>query len=177
MENEKMNNSAEEIVEETTETAEETQDKKEKKSKKAEKEIEALQNQLSESNDKYLRLAAEYDNFRKRSAKEKSDAYSEAYTDAVKAILPLADSLDKAMEFNPEDEGIKALTKQFSDILAKIGVTVIESDGKEFDPNLHNAIMHEENEELGENIISQTFQKGYMLNEKVIRHSMVKVAN
>lgn len=180
MENEKMNNSAEETVEETTETAEENQDKeekKEKKSKKAEKEIEALQNQLSESNDKYLRLAAEYDNFRKRSAKEKSDAYTEAYMDAVKAILPLADSLDKAMEFNPEDEGIKALTKQFADILAKIGVSVIESDGKEFDPNLHNAIMHEDNEELGENIISQTFQKGYMLNEKVIRHSMVKVAN
>ncbi len=178
MENENLNNEAEETVNET-ETAEEVPEtkKEEKKCKKAEKEIESLKASLAESNDKYLRLAAEYDNFRKRSAKEKSDAYSDAYADAVKAILPLADSLDSALSFNPDDEGIKALTKQFTDILSKIGVTVMETDGKEFDPNLHNAIMHEDNEELGENIISQTFQKGYIMGEKVIRHAMVKVAN
>ena len=89
----------------------------------------------------------------------------------------MADSLDKALEFSPDDDGIKALSKLFTDILAKIGVTPIESDGKEFDPNLHNAIMHEDDESMGENLVSQTFQKGYMLNEKVIRHAMVKVVN
>ncbi len=168
MENEKMN--------EEINTAEETAEEP-KASKKEVKETEALQAALAEANDKYLRLAAEYDNFRKRSAKEKSDAYNDAYSDAIKALLPLADSLDKALEFSPEDEGIKALCKLLSDTFAKIGVTAIESDGKEFDPNLHNAIMHEEDENLGESIIVQTFQKGYMLGEKVIRHSMVKVVN
>ena len=174
MENEKMNNPAEE---ETTETAEEIKEEPKKSSKKENKEIEALNTALAEANEKYLRLAAEYDNFRKRSAKEKSDAYNDAYSDAVKAMLPLADSLDKALEFSPDDDGIKALCKLLTDTFAKIGVTAIESDGKEFDPNLHNAIMHEESEDAGENIITQTFQKGYMLGEKVIRHSMVKVAN
>ncbi len=179
MENEKMNNETEETVEEVKETEKEEKKakKEEKTSKKAEKEIESLKSQLAESNDKYLRLAAEYDNYRKRTAKEKSDAYSEAYADAVKAILPLADSLDKALEFSPDDDGIKALSKQLADSLSIIGVVALESDGKEFDPNFHNAIMHEENEELGENVVSQTFQKGYMLGEKVIRPAMVKVAN
>ena len=175
MENEKMNNTAQE---EATEAAEETNEtKKEKISKKAEKEIEALTNSLAEANEKYLRLAAEYDNFRKRSAKEKSDAYSDAYSDAIKAILPLADSLDQALNFNPDDDGIKALSKLFIDTLSKMGVSPIESDGKEFDPNFHNAIMHEEDESMGENLVSQTFQKGYTLGEKVIRHAMVKVVN
>ncbi len=142
-----------------------------------ENEADALKAQLAEANDKYLRLAAEYDNFRKRSAKEKSDAYADAYSDAIKALLPLADALDKANEFNPEDEGIKALSKLLTDTFSKIGVTPIESDGKEFDPNLHNAIMHEEDESMGENLVAQTFQKGYLLGEKVIRHAMVKVVN
>ncbi len=162
-------------TEETAETTEEV--KEEKYSKKAEKEIEALNKKISEYDDRYLRLAAEYDNYRKRSTKEKSDAYADAYCDAVKAILPLADSLDKAMEFSPDDDGIKALHKQFDDIMSKIGVSAIESDGKEFDPNLHNAIMHEDDETLGENIVVQTFQKGYTFGEKVIRHAMVKVVN
>jgi len=186
MENEKMNNTeaenaaAESEAEETTapeeqEAKEEAKDKK--ISKKAEKEIESLKAKLAEGEDRFLRLAAEYDNYRKRTTKEKSDAYAEAYSDAVKAILPLADSLDKALEFTPDDDGIKALSKLLTDIFAKMGVSVIESNGKEFDPNLHNAIMHEENEEFGENTISQTFQTGYMLGEKVIRHAMVKVAN
>ncbi|MBO4452437.1 MAG: nucleotide exchange factor GrpE [Clostridia bacterium] len=149
----------------------------EKHGKKAEKEIESLKKELAELNDRYLRLAAEYDNFRKRSAKEKADAYTEAYSDAVKAFLPLADSLDKALEFSPGDEGIKALCKQFSDSCAKIGVTPIESDGQPFDPELHNAIMHEDDPEKGENTVAQTFCKGYTLNGKVIRHAMVKVVN
>lgn len=163
-----MNKPAEEAVDEIPAQEQEAEN---------ENETDSLKAQLAEANDKYLRLAAEYDNFRKRSAKEKSDAYADAYSDAVKALLPLADALDKANEFNPEDEGIKALSKLLTDTLAKIGVTPIESDGKEFDPNLHNAIMHEEDGSMGENLVAQTFQKGYLLGEKVIRHAMVKVVN
>ena len=180
MQNEKINEEAveTEATVEAAEVKEETKkEKKCKKSDKAEKEIAELKAKISEADDKFLRLAAEYDNYRKRTAKEKSDAYSDAYCDAVKAILPLADSLDKALEFTPDDEGIKALSKLFSDILSKIGVSEIESDGKEFNPNLHNAIMHEDDETMGENLVSQTFQKGYTLGEKVIRHAMVKVVN
>ena len=178
MEEKKKNEAEAEEIKAEAEVKEEKESKKEdKKSVKAEKEIKALKDELAEANDKYLRLAAEYDNYRKRTLKEKSDAYNDAYIDAVKAILPLADSLDKAMQFTPDDEGIKAITKQLKDIFTKIGVSEIESDGKEFDPNLHNAIMHEENEELGENVVTQTFEKGYKLGEKIIRHAMVKVAN
>ena len=178
MENEKMNNN-EEIKEETSapEEKEAKQEKGEKVSKKAQKELEALKAKAAETEDKYLRLAAEYDNFRKRSSKEKSDAYSDAYSDAVKAFLPLADSLAQAKAFDPEDKGIQALDKLLSDTLLKLNVTEIESDGAQFDPNFHNAIMHEETEEVGENVITQTFQKGYKLGEKVIRSAMVKVAN
>lgn len=184
MQNDKINEEAlgaEETVAEAAEVKEEP--KKDKKCKKndkldkAEKEIAELKAKLAEADDRFLRLAAEYDNYRKRTAKEKSEAYSDAYCDAVKAILPLADSLDKALEFTPDDEGIKALSKLFTDVLSKIGVAAIESDGKEFDPNLHNAIMHEDDESMGENLVSQTFQKGYTLGEKVIRHAMVKVVN
>ena len=180
MQNEIINEEAveTEATAEAAEVKEETKkEKKCKKSDKAEKEINELKAKLAESDDKFLRLAAEYDNYRKRTAKEKSEAYTDAYCDAVKTILPLADSLDKALEFTPDDEGIKALSKLFSDILSKIGVSEIESDGKEFNPNLHNAIMHEDDETMGENLVSQTFQKGYTLGEKVIRHAMVKVVN
>ena len=153
------------------------EEKEEKKSKKQERELCELQRQLAEANEKYLRLAAEYDNFRKRSAKEKSEAYADAYSDAVTAFLPLADSLFTAAGLAPNDEGIAALNKLLSDILARINVSEIESDGKEFDPNLHNAIMHEEDPEKGENLVSQTLRKGYKLGDKVIRHAMVKVVN
>ena len=146
-------------------------------SKKELKEIEALKKKIAEQDDSFLRLAAEYDNYRKRTTKEKSEAYADAYCDAVKAMLPLADALDNALAFSPDDEGIKALSKLFTDIITKLGVSAIESDGHEFDPKLHNAIMHEEDESMGENIVSQTFQKGYTLGEKVIRHAMVKVVN
>lgn len=177
MNDEKINETEETACEAEEAAKEESKGKEEKVPKKAQKEIDELKNKLAEYDDRYLRLAAEYDNYRKRTIKEKSDAHADAYCDAVKAILPLADSLDKALEFSPEDEGIKALSKLFADILSKLGVTVIESDGKEFDPNLHNAIMHEDDEALGENLVVQTFQTGYMLGEKVIRHAMVKVVN
>ncbi len=182
MSKEKKNNINEEAEEINSEAEAETNNEAEAEepeviSKKAEKEIQALKDEIAATNDKFLRLAAEYDNFRKRSVKEKSDAYADAYSDAVKAILPLADSLDKGLEFSPDDEGLKALSKLLTDIFTKMGISEIESDGKEFDPNLHNAIMHEDDENFGENTISQTFQKGYKLGDKVIRHAMVKVVN
>jgi molecular chaperone GrpE len=161
---------------ETTET-----EKKEKKDKKffhkEQKELEAAKAQLAEKENQYLRLYAEYENFRKRSEKEKTDCYNTAYGDALTAFLPLIDSMAQALQFSPEDQGIKALAKQLSDILTKLNITEIESDGAQFDPNVHNAIMHEENPELGENVVTQTFQKGYKRGDKVLRCAMVKVAN
>lgn len=136
-----------------------------------------LQKQLDELNDKYLRLYAEYDNFRKRSAKEKADAYSDARIDVVKAFLPLLDNLERALEYEGDNEGFRIIVKQMNEIFEKLAVKPIESDGVCFDPNFHNAIMHEENPDMGENIVAQTFQKGYTMNEKVIRHAMVKVVN
>lgn len=136
-----------------------------------------LQKQLDELNDKYLRLYAEYDNFRKRSAKEKADAYSDARIDVVKAFLPLLDNLERALEYEGDNEGFRIIVKQMNEIFEKLAVKPIESDGAGFDPNFHNAIMHEENPDMGENIVAQTFQKGYTMNEKVIRHAMVKVVN
>ncbi len=136
-----------------------------------------LQKQLDEQNDKYLRLYAEYENFRKRSAKEKTDTYNDAFTDVVTSFLPLLDNLERALQYEPENQGFIMITKQLNDIFAKLGVEEIKSDGEEFDPNLHNAIAHEDDEEKGENIITQTFQKGYTLNGKVIRHAVVKVCN
>ena len=156
-------------------------EKKEKKDKKffhkEQKELEAAKAQLAEKENQYLRLYAEYENFRKRSEKEKTDCYNTAYGDALTAFLPLIDSMTQALQFSPEDQGIKALAKQLSDILVKLNITEIESDGAQFDPNVHNAIMHEENPELGENVVTQTFQKGYKRGDKVLRCAMVKVAN
>ena len=181
-------NKKEQTAEETTpaeETAapqtEETpaEEKKEKKKffHKEQKELDALKAQLAEKNDQYLRLYAEYENFRKRSEKEKTDCYNTAYGDALAAFLPLIDSMTQALQFSPDDQGIQALAKQLSDILAKLNITEIESDGAQFDPNVHNAIMHEENPELGENVVVQTFQKGYKRGDKILRCAMVKVAN
>ncbi len=161
----------------TPETEEKENKKEKKSSRKEQKELDALKEQLDRKNDQYLRLYAEYENFRKRSEKEKTDCYNSAYGDALAAFLPLIDSMVQAAQFAPEDEGIKALTKQLTDILTKLGITEIESDGAPFDPNFHNAIMHEENPELGENVVSQTFQKGYKRGDKVLRCAMVKVAN
>lgn len=184
MEENKKEQTAEETapVEETPAAQAEEAPAEEKKEKKKffhkeQKELEAVKAQLAEKNDQYLRLYAEYENFRKRSEKEKTDCYNTAYGDALSAFLPLIDSMSQALQFAPEDEGIKALSKQLSDILAKLGITEIESDGAQFDPNVHNAIMHEENPELGENVVSQTFQKGYKRGDKVLRCAMVKVAN
>ena len=168
---------AAEPAEEIREKGEEKGKKEKKLSHREQKELEALKAQLEEKNDQYLRLYAEYENFRKRSEKEKTECYTSAYADALTAFLPLLDSMAQAQQFAPEDEGIRALIKQQNDILAKLGITEIESDGAPFDPNFHNAIMHEENPDVGENVVVQTFQKGYKRGDRVLRPAMVKVAN
>ena len=167
--------------------AEETAAKKDGKEKKLkaklaslEKENEKLKNETEELNDKYLRVAAEYDNFRRRSQKEKEGIYSDALSDSVKELLPLFDNLERASSFTESDklaEGLEMILKTIPDVLAKLKVECYGQKGDSFDPNLHNAIMHEENEEYGENEIVEVFQKGYKVNEKIIRYAMVKVAN
>ena len=131
--------------------------------------------------DQFLRLAAEYDNYRKRTAKEKENLWTEAKADTVQAFLPVYDNLDRAMKQETADEaykkGVEMTMNQLKEVFAKLGVTEIEAEGKPFDPNLHNAVMHIEDENLGENTVAQVFQAGFMLGEKVIRFAMVQVAN
>ncbi len=133
--------------------------------------------------DKYLRVLAEYDNFKKRTQKEKDELYGLATADTIEKLLPVADNLDRAMatlsegESSEFTEGIKMVAKQFFEILEKMGVTEIEALGAQFDPNLHNAVMHIDDEEYAANIVVEQFMKGYQYKDRVIRHSMVKVAN
>ena len=157
--------------------------KDKKKLKKAEAEIEKLKSDLASEQEKYMRLYAEYDNFRRRSAKEREGIYSDAYCDAVTQILPIIDNLERATQYSKEDpdspmaKGIELTIKSCVEALNKMGVYEIEALGKPFDPNLHNAVMHVEDEALGENEVAEVFMKGYTKGDKVIRFSMVKVAN
>ena len=149
--------------------------KKEKKDKKDEK--------IEELTDRVTRQMAEFDNFRKRTEKEKSAMYEIGAKDIIEKILPVVDSFERGLATveNPEEDpfadGMNKVYKQFTTALDELGVTVIEAVGKEFDPNLHNAVMHVEDEEAGENIVVEEFMKGYMYKGSVVRHSMVKVAN
>ena len=173
------------INEETAEpeTEEKISGKEKKKLKKAEAEIEKLTAALSEEQEKYMRLYAEYDNFRKRSAKEREGVYADAYCDALVQILPILDTLERAAQFSTEDaesamaKGLELTLKSFVETMNKMGVYEIEALGKEFDPNFHNAVMHVDDESVGENIVVEVFMKGYKRGDKVLRHSMVKVAN
>ena len=167
----------------TAETEEKVSKGDKKKLKKAEAEIAELESKLADANDKYLRLCAEYDNFRKRTAKEREGIYTDAYCDALEQILPVLDNLDRAAQYGEADKespmakGLELTLKSFVDTLEKMGVKEIEALGAQFDPNLHNAVMHVEDESLGENVVAEVFMKGYAKGEKVLRHSMVKVAN
>ncbi len=153
-----------------------------KKAKKPEselkKELEEAQKALQENNDKYLRMMAEYDNFRKRSAKEKEGVYADAYSDCIANILPVLDNLDRASKSDNLEavkKGLEMTVKAFEDALKKMGIAEVET--KTFDPALHNAVMHVEDEAFGESEIVEVFQKGYAKGDKVIRYAMVKVAN
>ena len=153
-------------------------DKKEKKDSKKQPDCDEL---LKAERDKYLRLLAEYDNYRKRSTRERENIYSDALTDTVTKFLPVYDNLVRALEQSTADEayrkGVEMIMTQFNDILTKLGVTPIDALGQKCDPTLHNAVMHEEDAEKGENEIVQELQKGFKLGDKVIRFAMVKVAN
>ena len=136
---------------------------------------------LAEAADKYLRLAAEYDNYRKRTAKEKENAWTEAKAQTVAAFLPVYDNLERALKQETTDEaykkGVEMTMKGLQDALAQLGVEVIPALGETFDPNRHNAVMHADDPDAGENTIVEVFQQGFICGEKVIRFSMVKVAN
>ena len=137
---------------------------------------------FDELNDHYLRMAAEYDNFRKRSQREREQAYTDAVSRAVTALLPTYDNLERAIKAETADteykKGVEMTMTQLTESLKGLNVTVIEaSAGTTFDPNFHNAVMHVEDEALGENVIAEVFQQGFQIGDKVIRHAMVKVAN
>lgn len=172
---------------ETTESAENKEEKAKaakngdkKKIKKLETELEEATKRADEINEKYMRMLAEYDNFRKRSAKEKEGVYGDACADVLTAILPVLDNLERAEACKDAEglaKGLELTLKSFRETLEKMGVQEIDAVGKTFDPNLHNAVMHEDNEERGENEITDVLMKGYTKGDRVIRYAMVKVAN
>lgn len=143
--------------------------------------MEGLAKLVADVNDKYLRLAAEYDNYRKRTAKEKESIYGDAKADTIKPLLAVYDNLERGIaqydEADVHRQGLELILRQFSEALTKLGVTEIEAKGQPFDPEKHNAVMHVEDEEAGENTVVEVFQKGFMLGDKVLRFAMVKVAN
>ncbi len=176
-----------ETVDETVKSEEATSKKDKKKNKKLENEIAELkesvlarEKEIAELNDKYLRLYAEYDNFRRRSAKERESTYFDAKSDTLKNILPILDNMERATAFTEADkvlEGMNLILKSFNENFAKMDVKEIEALGKTFDPNVHYAVMHIEDESYGENEVVEVLQKGYICGDKVIRYAMVKVAN
>lgn len=144
-------------------------------------ESEELKKQLNDANDKLLRTLAEYDNFRKRSQKEKEALYTDIKAETISKLLPVADNLERAAlaeaDFESYKKGVQMTLSQLIDILSSLGVTPFGEKGETFDPNIHNGVMHEENEELPENTVSDVFMKGYKMGDKIIRHATVKVAN
>lgn len=184
-----------EEVKETAETeeAEATEETAEVETNEAEAEgseevsetaVDEADGKLKEAVEKYQRLFAEFDNFRKRTDKEKAARYDMGAKDVVEKILPVLDNFELALKNVPDDkeasafaEGMEMIHKQFVKVLEDLGVTPIEAVGKEFDPNFHNAVMHVDDEEAGDNIVVEEFQKGYMYKDHVVRYSMVKVAN
>ena len=183
----------EEVVEETSEentqeASEETADAQQENAETAAEEKEPelteeekLRKELDESKDKYLRLMAEYDNFRKRSAKERLDLSATIKGNTIGEILPVFDNFERALAAETEDTnykaGVEMIFKQFGDMLTKLGVEIIDPIGQTFDPNIANAVNQIEDENLGENEVAQVFQKGYKIGDKVIRYAMVVVAN
>ena len=159
----------EETVEETTETVEETV------------EVNPFEEKYNAERDAHLRLAAEYDNFRKRTVKEKEASYGNGKADAVAKMLPVYDNLERALNQPTEDaaykKGVEMTMNELVKIFTSLGVEIFGNVGDEFDPNLHNAVMHIDSEELGENVIAQVFQKGFKIGDKVVRFAMVQVAN
>jgi len=187
MDKEKMQEQTEETVENTEvkeeNTAEETVETvEENKEPTMEEKLEEAQKQAKDNLDKYIRQLAEFENFRKRSNSEKTAMYSNGVRDTVEKLLPVIDNFERAVEAaddkeDPMYKGVEMILKQFMEILENLGVKEIPSKGEPFDPNVHSAVMHVDDESCDENIVVEVFQKGYTLVDKVIRPSMVKVAN
>lgn len=188
IQNEEVHSEQEEaVVEETVEeTAKETSEAEntEEAAEQPEEKKDKKDIQIQELNDKYMRLFAEFDNFRKRTEKERSSMYEMGAKDVIEKLLPVVDNFERGLAVLTEEEkttpfadGIDKIYKQLTKVLEDIGVKPIEAVNKEFDPNFHNAVMHIEDENLGENIVAEELQKGYMYRDSVVRHSMVKVAN
>lgn len=144
-------------------------------------ELESLKDQVAQQEEKYLRLAAEYDNYRKRTAKEKESIWSDVKAETAAAFLPVYDNLERALKQDSVDEafkkGVDMTMNQLKEVFSRLGITEIPALGQTFDPNLHNAVMHVEDENFGENVVAEVFQTGFQCGEKIIRFAMVKVAN
>ena len=170
---------------EKTEKAPKGRKKKEKTYTLTREQMEAAElaaKQLESVKDQFVRLTAEYDNYRKRTAKEKDSLYQDAKADTIREFLAVYDNLERAVstegdEDSPHKKGLEMIFHQYQEILKKLGVTEIEAQGAPFDPEKHNAVMHIDDENFGENVVSQVFQAGFMLGDKVIRHAIVQVAN
>lgn len=191
-EKETKKNENEEVkdVEETTENIEEQETVEEPKEEVEEPKEEMedpqakLEAEIAEWKDKYQRLMAEFENARKRNAKESVQRYDMGAMGVLEKLLPVIDNFERGLEAVSEEDkdsafvqGIQQIYKQLMSVFEDLGVAAMDAEGKEFDANLHNAVMHVEDEELGENIVAEEMQKGYMYKENVLRHSMVKVAN
>ncbi len=192
MEEKEVKNQEEEVIEEVTDEVTEevtektpSEDKKSSKAfKKKEKKKDKRDEQIEELTDKVTRQMAEFDNFRKRTEKEKSQMFDMGAKSVIEKVLPVIDNFERGLNAVPEEqksdsfvEGMDKIYKQMMTLLEQTGVTAIEAVGKEFNPDLHDAVMHIEDDSLGENIVAEEFQKGYMYHDTVVRHSMVKVAN
>ena len=180
---------SEEVVAEKKSRREERREEKEAKKeekdavkevKKLTEENEKLNNDLESLNDRYTRMLAEYDNFRKRAQKEREGIYADATADVLGEILPIKDSLEMALKYADDSQlsqGVTMTLNKFSEILKKMSVEEFGTEGEKFDPNLHNAVFHIEDDSLGESVIAEVLQKGYKKGDKIIRYAMVKVAN
>ena len=166
--------------EQTEEVLEETV-QEEAVAEEAAPEVDPWEEKYNAEHDSYLRLAADYDNFRKRTVKEKEMSYTNGKSDAVEKLLPVYDNLERALNQPTEDaaykKGVEMTMNELVKIFTGLGVEIFGNPGDVFDPNLHNAVMHIDDETLGENTISQVFQKGFKLGEKIVRFAMVQVAN
>ena len=173
----------EEVLEAETEIQEEPEvvDAPEEEKNSLQAELEALKQVNAQQKEQFLRLAAEYENYRRRTAKEKESIWTDVKGETAQKFLPVYDNLERALKQETADEaykkGVEMIMAQLKDVFAKLGVTEIPALGEPFDPNLHNAVMHIEDENLGENTIAQVFQSGFKLGDKVIRFAMVQVAN
>lgn len=183
-ESEETEETVEEVEAEVEETESTEEDKKDKKLFKRKPKKDKKDEQIEDLTDKLTRQMAEFDNYRKRTEKEKTAMYEIGAKEVVEKILPVVDNFERGLTAVPDEQkedsfvaGMEMIYKQIMTTLEEIGVKPIEAVGKEFNPDFHNAVMHVEDEELGENIVAEEFQKGYMYKESVVRHSMVKVAN